>query len=189
MEIAKWYWVHVWEGRSVSYIRILKSCTLHIPHIAKYKSALESTRQPTLVAWRDGLSNLENASVPRLRPAFQSALYHAMKWKKKNKQWELTQTVLNTKVMKWWRRRIAFISWPEWRMNAVARQYYEWMLHPKIQSKKCELSTFKVPLQAYKKTKICQHSNHLFSKTLISDMNKTRCLQAESRTNRVWFPI
>lgn len=100
--------------RDGPYKRWLKSCTYHILHIAKYKSTLESTRQPTLVAWRDGLSNLENAWVPSLRPAFQSALYHAMKRKKKNNQWELAQTVFNTKVMKWWRRRIAWFYNVAW---------------------------------------------------------------------------
>lgn len=127
MVTAKWFWVHVWEGRSVSYIRWLKSCTQHILHIAKYKSALESTRQPTLVACRDGLSNLENASVPSLRPAFQSALYHAMKRKKKNNQWELAKTVFNTKVMKWWRRIAWFynVAWVTC-MNAAGMSI-QWM--------------------------------------------------------------
>lgn len=130
METTKWFWVHVWEGWSVSYIRWLKSCTYHILHMAKSKSALECTQQPTLVAWRDGLSNLENASVPSLHPAFQSALYHAMKRKKKNNQWESAQTGFNTKVVKWWRRRIAWfyrVAWVtyecSWRVNPRAARY------------------------------------------------------------------
>lgn len=142
MVTAKWFWVHVWEGRSVSYIRWLKSCTQHILHIAKYKSALGSTRQPTLVACRDGLSNLENASVPSLRPAFQSALYHAMKRKKKNNQWELAKTVFNTKVMKWW-RRIAWFYNVAWVTYECSWYVNEWTLHTKIQSKpkqKCSIS-------------------------------------------------
>lgn len=94
---------------------------------AKYASALESTLQPTLVAWHDGLSNLENASVPSLRPAFQSALYHAMKRKKKNNQWELAQTIFNTKVMKWKGEELLdFRTWPEWHMNAVGLSI-QWM--------------------------------------------------------------
>lgn len=44
-----------------------------ILHIAKYKSVFREYTM--LVAWHDGLSNLENASVPSLHPAFQSALF------------------------------------------------------------------------------------------------------------------
>lgn len=82
--------------------------------MAKYESALEITLQPTLMAKHDCLSNLENASVPSLHPAFQSALYHAMNRKKKNNQWDqLAETLFNTNFMKWWRRRTAwfYVDW------------------------------------------------------------------------------